>query len=251
MTLFNNKVALVTGGTSGIGRACAVAFAREGAKVVVAGRRTQDGEETIKLIKEAGSQGLFVQTDVSQEKQVQNLIDETLATFGRLDFACNNAGVEQTASQFTEITEATYNQVMDINVKGVWLSMKYEILAMLANGGGVIVNMSSGVVNKPLLGLPIYTASKHAVIGLTKAVALEYATSGIRINAVCPGAVLTEMAERIFLSNPEAEEKMISIHAMKRLGKVEEISGGVVWLCSDQASFMTGQSLVIDGGYSL
>jgi NAD(P)-dependent dehydrogenase (short-subunit alcohol dehydrogenase family) len=251
MDLFKGKVALVTGAASGIGRACAIAFAREGAKVVVGDRKVKEGEETVKFIEETGSKGLFVQTDVSQEAQVKNLIEQTLATFGRLDYACNNAGIEQSISQFTEITETTYDQIMGINVKGIWLSMKYEIPALLQNGGGAIVNVSSSTIYRPVSGVPIYIASKHAIIGLTKATALEYAQSGIRINAICPGAVDTELLGRIFPGETRYREIVSQMHAMGRIGQVEEIANGVIWLCSDQASFMTGQPLVIDGGHSL
>ena len=184
MSDFQGKVALVTGGTSGIGRATAIAFAKEGAKVVVAGRRAAEGEETVRQIRGKGGEALFVPTDVSQEAQVKNLVGRTLEQFGRLDFAFNNAGIEQTPTPLLEQKMETYNQVMDINVKGVWLSMRHEIPAMLKTGGGSIVNTSSALGVIAFAAMEIYVASKHAVIGLTKSAALEFSSKGIRINAV-------------------------------------------------------------------
>ena len=187
---FIGKVAIVTGGTSGIGRATAVAYAREGAKVVVAGRREAEGDETVRLIRKEGGDGMFVATDVAKEADVKSLVGRTLDKFGRLDFAFNNAGIEHEPTPLLEQKAATYEQVMDINVKGVWLCMKYEIPAMLQSGGGAIVNTSSiaGVVAFP--GIEIYAASKHAVIGMTKSAAVEFAKQGVRINAVLPrGAI--------------------------------------------------------------
>ncbi len=180
MALFTGKVALVTGGSSGIGRATAIAFARKGASVVVASRRSEEGEETVKLVKEAGSDGLFVKTDVTQATDVEAMVEQTIRSYGRLDYAFNNAGIEQAPSPLVEQTEETFDQIIDINVKGVWLSMKYQIPQMLKNGGGAIVNMSSILGLVGAAGVPIYVASKHAVVGLTKAVALEYAKQGIR-----------------------------------------------------------------------
>src|SRR5580765_8341646 len=204
MNEFQGKVAIVTGGTSGIGRAAAVAFAREGAKVVVAGRRVAEGEETVRLVRAKGGDALFVPTDVAQEAQVKNLVGRTLERFGRLDFAFNNAGIEQTPTPFLEQTVETYDQVMDINVKGVWLSMRYEIPAMLKSGGGAIVNTSSGLGVVAFAGVEVYVASKHAVIGLTKSAALEFAKQGIRINAVLPAAIETDMYRRFVGEKPEA-----------------------------------------------
>src|SRR6201997_110862 len=196
MNEFQNKVTIVTGGTSGIGRAAAVAYAREGARVVVAGRRAAEGEETVRLLRAQGGEGVFVTTDVSKAVQVKELVDRTMQKFGRLDFAFNNAGVEQEPTPFLEQDEETYDRVMDINVKGVWLSMRHEIPAMLKSGGGAIVNTSSalGVIAFP--GVEVYVASKHAVIGLTKSAAVEFGKQGIRINAVSPAAIETDMYRR-------------------------------------------------------
>lgn len=248
MASLSGKVAIVTGGSSGIGKATAIAFAREGAKVVVASRREKEGQETVKQVQSAGSEGFFIKTDVSKETDVSAMVEKTIATYGHLDYAFNNAGIEQIPTPLVEQTEATFDQVMDINVKGVWLCMKHQIPQMLVSGGGAIVNMSSiaGIIGAP--GLPIYVASKHAVLGLTKSVALEYAKQGIRINAGCPGMIETDLLDRAF-ANQEVKERLIAMHPIGRVGKPEEIAEAVVWLCSDKASFVTGQSLPLDGGY--
>jgi NAD(P)-dependent dehydrogenase (short-subunit alcohol dehydrogenase family) len=250
MNEFQGKVAIVTGGTSGIGRAAAVAYAKEGARVVVAGRRAVEGEETVRLIRAKGGEALFVATDVAQEGQVKNLVGRTLEQFGRLDFAFNNAGVEQTPTPFLEQKTETYDQVMDINVKGVWLSMKYEIPAMLKSGGGSIVNTSSalGVIAFP--GVEIYVASKHAVIGLTKSAAVEFAKQGIRINAVLPAVIETDMFRRFAGDKPESQDAMKALHPIGRFGASEEIADAVIWLSSSKSSFITGHSLLADGGFT-
>lgn len=250
MEAMTEKVALVTGGTSGIGRAAALAFARQGAKVVVAGRRQSEGEETIRQIQEAGGEGYFIPTDVSKEADVQMLIEKVMAHYGRLDCAFNNAGVEQEPTPLTEQTEETYDRIMDINVKGVWLSLKYEVPAMLKNGGGAIVNTSSmmGLVGGATV--PLYNASKHAVEGLTKSVALEYAKAGIRVNAVSPDPIQTEMFDRFAQVNPKAEEYFKSASPMGRIGTPEEVVNAVLWLCSDGYSYVTGHSITVDGGYT-
>jgi NAD(P)-dependent dehydrogenase (short-subunit alcohol dehydrogenase family) len=250
MNEFQNKVAIVTGGTSGIGRAAAIAYAKEGAKVVVAGRRATEGEETVRLVRAQGGEAMFVPTDVSQETQVKNLVGRTLEQFGRLDFAFNNAGIEQTPTPFLEQTLETYDQVMDINVKGVWLCMKYEIPAMLKTGGGAIVNTSSGLGVIAMPGSEIYVASKHAVIGLTKSAALEFGQQGIRINAVLPAVIETDMARRFFEGNPEFGAEVAAKHPIGRIGAPEEIADAVIWLSSNKSSFVIGHSLLVDGGYT-
>ncbi len=250
MNEFQGKVALVTGGTSGIGRAAAIAYAREGAKVVVAGRRAAEGEETVRLVRAQGREAMFVPTDVAQEAQVKNLIGRTLEQFGRLDFAFNNAGIEHEPTPFLEQTVETYDQVMDINVKGVWLSMKYEIPAMLKTGGGAIINTSSalGVIAFP--GVEIYVASKHAVIGLTKSAALEFGKQGIRVNAVLPAVIDTDMFQRFAGEKPEFRAQVTALHPIGRIGKSEEIADAAIWLSSSKSSFVTGHSLLVDGGFT-
>ena len=250
MNEFQGKVALVTGGTSGIGRAAAIAYAREGANVVVAGRRVAEGEETVRLVRSQGREAIFVPTDVAQEAQVRSLIGRTLEQFGRLDFAFNNAGIEQAPTPFLEQTVETYDQVMDINVKGVWLSMRYEIPAMLKTGGGSIVNTSSGLGVIGMPGIEIYVASKHAVIGLTKSAALEFGKQGIRVNAVLPAAIDTDMFERFAGENPEVRAQVTALHPIGRIGKSEEIADAVIWLSSSKSSFVTGHSLLVDGGFT-
>ncbi len=249
MTTFSGKVAVVTGGTSGIGKAAVIALAQAGAKVVVAGRRQVEGEETIRLLQASSGEGFFVATDVSKEADVQTLIEKTMAHYGRLDIAFNNAGVDQETTPLPEQTEATYDRIMDINVKGVWLSLKHEIPAMLKNGGGAIVNTTSGLGLVGAVGVPIYVASKHAVEGLTKSVALEYAKQGIRVNAVSPGLIQTEMFDRTVQTNTELMEYFKTTLPMGRIGTPQEVVNAVLWLCSDASSFVTGHSLTVDGGY--
>jgi NAD(P)-dependent dehydrogenase (short-subunit alcohol dehydrogenase family) len=244
-----NKVAIVTGGTSGIGRDTAILFARQGAKVVVAGRRETEGQETIDLIRAAGGESFFVQTDVSQSADVQALVQKTVEKFGRLDIAFNNAGIEGAWIPIVEQSEEDWDRTIDINLKGVWLCLKYEIQQMLIQGrGGAIVNMASvaGLIGSA--GGATYSASKHGVMGLTKAAALETARSGIRINSVCPAVIETPMGERLF-GEPEFRKFALGLHPIGRFGKPMEIAEAVVWMCSDRASFMTGQSLVLDGGF--
>ena len=250
MNEFQGKVALVTGGTSGIGRAAAVAYAREGARVVVAGRRAAEGEETVRLLRAQGGEGMFVTTDVSKAAQVKELVEQTMHLFGRLDFAFNNAGIEQEPTPLLEQTEETYDRVMDINVKGVWLSMKYEIPAMLQTGGGAIVNTSSGLGVIAMPGIEIYVASKHAVVGLTKSAALEFGKQGIRVNAILPAVIDTEMFDRFAGEKPEFRAQMSAMHPIGRIGKPEDMAEAAIWLSSSKASFVTGHSLIVDGGYT-
>ncbi len=248
MSEFQGKVALVTGGTSGIGRATALAYAKEGAKVVVAGRRAAEGEETVRLIRAQHGEAIFVATDVSQETQVKNLVGRTVEKYGRLDIAFNNAGIEQTPTPFLEQTLDTYNQIMDINVKGVWLSMQHEIPAMLKSGGGAIVNTSSVLGVIAFGQIEVYTASKHAVIGLTKSAALEFGKKGIRVNAVLPAVIETDMFRRFAGDNKEFRAAMTALHPIGRIGAPEEIADAVIWLSSNKSSFVTGHSLSVDGG---
>jgi NAD(P)-dependent dehydrogenase (short-subunit alcohol dehydrogenase family) len=243
------KVGLVTGGTSGIGRETAVLFAKAGAKVVVAGRREVEGEETIQLIRAAGGDGLFVKTDVAKAAQVETVIQKVVERFGSLDIAFNSAGIEGVWAPIVRQSEEDWDRTIEINLKGVWLCLKYELRQMLKQGGGgAIVNMASTLGLIGSAGVAAYSASKHGVIGLTKTAALENAKSGIRINAVCPGFTETPMTDRIFRA-PGVRKYVLSCHPIGRLGKPMEIAEAVVWMCSDRASFMTGQSLVLDGGF--
>ena len=246
---FEGKVAVVTGGTSGIGRDTAVLFAKAGAKVVIAGRREAEGHETEELVRAEGGDGLFVKTDVSKAVEVEALIKKAVDKFGRLDVAFNNAGIEGAWIPIARQSEADWDRTIEINLKGVWLCLKYEIRQILKQGGGgSIVNMSSVTGLTGGAGAAAYSASKHGVIGLTKSAALETARNGIRINAVCPAVVETPMGERLF-GAPAANKYALALHPIGRFGKPMEIAEAVVWMCSDRASFMTGQSLVLDGGF--
>lgn len=243
------KVALVTGGTSGIGRETALLFTKAGAKVVVAGRRELEGNETVDLIRAAGGDGLFVKTDVSKGPEVAALVQKAVEKFGCLDIAFNNAGIEGAWVPIIRQSEEDWDRTINVNLKGVWFCLKYEIRQMLKQGGGgAIVNMASvtGLIGS--VGAGAYSASKHGVIGLTKTAALENAKSGIRINAVCPGVIETPMSERLF-GAPAIHKSVVGLHPVGRLGRPVEIAEAVVWMCSDRASFMTGQSLVLDGGF--
>jgi NAD(P)-dependent dehydrogenase (short-subunit alcohol dehydrogenase family) len=254
MSTFSDKVTLVTGATSGIGRAAALAFAREGAKVVVSGRRVQDGEATVALIRSAGGEATFAQTDVTDEEQVAALVKQTLSMYGRLDAAFNNAGIGEGAGAralIHEKTIETYHEVMNTNVLGVFLCLKHELAAMVKRGRGAIVNNASvsGLIGFP--GASIYVASKHAVLGLTKSAALECAAHGIRVNAVAPGGTETPLLDRITGgAGSERHERFISYHPMGRTAQPDEIAAAVLWLCSDHASFTTGHCLAVDGGWT-
>ena len=248
-TELKGKVALVTGGTSGIGRDTAVLFAKAGAKLVVAGRREPEGKETVEMVRTAGSEGLFVKTDVSKAVEVEALVQKTVEKFGRLDIVFNNAGIEGVWAPIIKQSEQDWDESIDINLKGVWLCLKYEIRQMLKQGGGgAIVNMGSimGLIGSAQAAA--YSASKHAVVGLTKSAALETAKSGIRVNVVCPAVIETPMAKRLF-GAPAVRKYVLSCHPIGRFGRPMEVAEAVVWMCSDRASFMTGQALVLDGGF--
>ncbi len=243
-----NKVIVITGGSSGIGRATAIGFAKAGCRVAIGARREAEGEETVRQVEAAGGEAIFVRTDVRFADQVKALVDAAVRRWGRLDYAFNNAGIEGPNWIPTQdYPEPSWDEVIGINLKGVFLAMKYEIPAMLASGGGSIVNMSSiaGLIGGPI-GVA-YHASKHGVIGATKATAMEYAEKGIRVNAVCPAVIETPMADRAFV---QVGMDTAPMHPMARNGTVDEVAGAVVWLCSDQASFITGISLPIDGGWT-
>ena len=245
---FEGKVALITGAGSGIGRATALAFAREGAKVVVVDRTPPGGDETVEMIRAEGGEAIVVWADVAITDQVEKMVADTVKAFGRLDFAFNNAGIEGVNAVAHEYPEDEFDRVIAVNLKGVYLGMKYEIPAMLANGGGVIVNCSSvaGLVGFP--GSAAYVASKHAVVGITKTAALDYAQRGIRINAICPGVIDTPMVDRALGDSAEADAIINSMQPLGRPGVPEEIASAVLWLCSDGAAFTTGQAIAVDGG---
>jgi len=241
-------IALITGASSGIGKATALAFAREGAAVVVAARREAETEETARRIRDGGGRALAVATDVSSESQVQALVETTLRTYGRLDIAFNNAGIFAPEGPVHESTTEYWDTVMAINLKGVWLCMKHEIPAMLQQGGGAIVNMSSTAGVTGWSELPIYATSKFGVIGLTKSAALQYAAAGVRINAVCPAFTRIESFESVLAELAGAEEQLQATIPLGRIGTMEEVAEAVVWLSSDAASFCVGIALMLDGG---
>ena len=245
--LVQNKVGLLTGAGSGLGRAAALMFAREGGLVVVADLDERGGTETARMIKNDGGHALFVKADVSDASQVQALVRKTIEAFGRFDCAVNSAGIEGDGSNTLECSEMHWKRVIDINLTGLWLCMKYELPAMLECGGGAIVNVSSIAGLKGIAGLPAYVASKHGVIGLTKTAAVEFASSGIRINVVCPGSCRTALTERVL--GPELNG-LAEATPMRRVASAEEIAASLVWLCSDSCSFMTGAVISIDGGKS-
>jgi NAD(P)-dependent dehydrogenase (short-subunit alcohol dehydrogenase family) len=245
---FNGKVALVTGASSGIGRASALAFARHGAKVVLADVDVEQGEQTAALAREAGTDALFVRCDVSQRADVEVLINRTVQTYGRIDIAHNNAGIEGNRAMMAEYDEAVWDKVIGINLKGVWLCMKYELQQMQQQGGGVIVNTSSVAGLTGSRGVSAYVASKHGIVGLTRAAALEYARSNIRINAICPGTIHTAMIDRFTQGDAAILADFAEGEPIGRLGSPDEAANAVIWLSSDAASFVTGTTLAVDGG---
>jgi NAD(P)-dependent dehydrogenase (short-subunit alcohol dehydrogenase family) len=247
MGTFDGKVALVTGSTGGIGRAAAIAFAREGARVVVTGRREAEGEETVRMAREAGGEATYVRADVRVEAEVASLVEKTVAAYGRLDCAFNNAGYEA-MSPLVEATEENSDLTLGTNVKGVFLCLKHEILAMKRTGGGAIVNESSLAGIKGIPDNALYAASKHAVIGLTRTAALENAGSGIRVNALCPSAIDDAMLRGFMAHRGFSEEKMSSLVPIGRIGRPEDVAEAVLFLCSDRASYITGATLEVDGG---
>ena len=249
MGQLDGKVALITGAGSGIGRASALAFAREGAKVAVADIVVEGGEETVRMVKEAGGEAFFIKVDVANAADVEAMVNTVVDTYGRIDCAYNNAGIEGRLASTDEYPEDVFDKVIDINLTGVWLCMKYELPHMLKQGSGAIVNTASGAGLIGVSGMSAYVASKHGVIGLTKTAALEYAKSGIRVNAVCPGLIQTPMVERITAEQPQLGEALVAAEPVGRTGKPEEIAESVVWLSSDAASFVTAHSMSVDGGF--
>lgn len=245
----NGKAALVTGGASGIGRATALAFACEGASLVLADVDAAGGEDTAAAARAAGANAHFVRCDVARSADVEALVAGTIARLGRLDCAFNNAGIEGRLGPLAECPEEDFARVIDVNLMGVWRCLRAELPHMTARGSGAIVNTASvaGLVGAG--GLAAYVASKHAVMGLTKVAALEAARSGVRVNAVCPGVIQTPMVDRLDAASPGAIEALVAVEPMGRVGTPEEVAAAVVWLCSDAASFTTGHGLVIDGGY--
>lgn len=244
---FNNKVAFITGGSFGIGRATAIAFAKEGAKVAVVDY--VEDNETVDTIKAAGGEAVFVKCDVSNTDDVKAAIEKTVDTYGQLNYAFNNAGVEGTQGITADCTEENWHRTIGVNLTGIFLSMKYELPHMLKQGSGAIVNCASvaGLVGFP--GLPAYVASKHGIVGLTKTTALEYAKQGIRVNAVCPGVIKTAMIDRITGKEKEVEKQFTDMEPVGRMGNPEEVAEAVIWLCSDKAGFVTGETLAVDGGF--
>ncbi|MDR3403641.1 MAG: glucose 1-dehydrogenase [Chthoniobacter sp.] len=244
---FTNKVVLITGGTSGIGKTTALAFAQAGAKVVISGRRAPEGEAVVAEIVAAGGTARFIRADVAVEKDVKNLVEQAVAAFGRLDIAFNNAGVEA-MGPLLEVSESDYRRTFDVNVWGVLTSLKYEIPAMLKTGGGAIVNTSSVAGHVGMANASIYIGTKHAVEGITKSAALEFAKQGIRINAVAPAVIDTDMVDRFAGKDGPQREYLTTLHPIGRTGKTREIAEVVLFLCSDAASFMIGESVKVDGG---
>ncbi|MBW4463444.1 MAG: SDR family oxidoreductase [Nodosilinea sp. WJT8-NPBG4] len=249
---FTGKVAFVTGAASGIGRATALAFAREGAHVAIADISEPGNQETARMIEDLGGRAIAIKCDVTRSEDVKAALDKTVEAFGQLDFAFNNAGIEpRKAAPTAEYDEEEWNRIIDINLRGVFLCMKQEIPLILKQGSGAIVNTSSGAGIIGIKGSPAYTAAKHGVLGLTKAATLDYAAQNIRINAVCPGYIDTPMMGRFTGDTDEGRAKVIAEEPVGRMGTPEEIAAAVLWLCSDAAAFMIGHAMVIDGGQTV
>jgi NAD(P)-dependent dehydrogenase (short-subunit alcohol dehydrogenase family) len=246
---FSGRVALVTGGGSGIGRATALAFASEGAGMVVVDIADEAGHETVEFIQGRGGEARFIRADVSVSDDSERMVRETIKAYGRLDYAHNNAGIARGMASTVDCAEEDWDRIVAVNLKGVWLCMKTEIPRMLENGGGAIVNTASIAGLMGVRGLGAYVASKHGVVGLTKTAALEYAQAGIRINAVCPGWIRTPLLEPALRDHPEMEEQMAAGNPSRRIGSPEEVAAAVVWLCSEAASYVTGHAMVLDGGH--
>ncbi len=245
----NGKVALVTGGASGIGRATAVAFARGGAKVAIADIDGRGGEQTLGMIQQAGGDGLFAGCDVSSAADVKALIERVVSRYGRLDCAANIAAIEGTPRRIDQVPDEEFDRIIQVNLRGVWLCMKYEVVQMLKQAsGGAIVNLSSAAGLVGSVRSPAYGASKHGVVGLTKSAALQLAKNNVRVNAVCPGGILTPMTERIAAAAGGTQAQLGAAHPVGRMGRPEEIAAAVLWLCSDEASFVTGFAAPVDGG---
>jgi NAD(P)-dependent dehydrogenase (short-subunit alcohol dehydrogenase family) len=248
---FAGKSVLVTGGAGGIGRATALAFAQAGARVAVSDRTVAGGEQTVAMIRQAGGEAVFILADVTKADQVEAMVAKVVESFGRLDCAFNNAGIEEESKRLADCDEALFDRIIDVNVKGAFLCMKYEIRQMLKQGAGAIVNTASvaGLIGAPLQ--PAYAASKHAVVGMTKTAGAEYGRAGIRINSVCPGVIRTEMMDRALEREPKREKLLKSAHPIGRIGEADEIANAVLWLCSDAASFVVGHQLTVDGGMTI
>ena len=251
MGRLDGKVGLVTGAASGIGRATALAFAREGAKVVVADIAVKEGQETVRMIRKAGGEAIFVKADVSQEADVETMVKKTVEKYGRLECAVNNAGIDGDTALTADCSKQNWDRVIAINLTGVFLGMKYQIPQMLKQGGGAIVNTASTMGLVAHQNVPAYVASKHGVVGLTKSTALGYVKNNIRVNAICPGNTRTAILDRVIKDMPEIFHALMAATPIGRLAEPDEIANAIVWLCSDAASYCTGRALVVDGCYSI